>query len=175
VPDILALYGAVAGSAGLLSLGWQAYTRRFEHQDRIIFNAFHVGRRVWPDDPGYEAALKESQERRPEFLREKLSDFAEEYGTAITITNLSTHPLFIRGGGMAQDDAHPGICATGLGEPEELRPRTTFREFWIDDSWAEKEEGMDLRHKPIRAFVDLDDGKTHYSEPIYLFPTLRKR
>jgi hypothetical protein len=75
---------------------------------------------------------------------------------------------------MTQDDANPGICSTTLAKPKEVRPRTTFRDVWIPDWWAEEEEGMDLRHKPIRAFVHLDDGKTYYSEPIYLFQTLRK-
>jgi hypothetical protein len=156
LPDPLVIYGAIAGSAGLLSLVWQIATRREDNKTRVSFDVVHVERTLHPGDPGYDQA------------RARL-----EGGTVVTVTNHSRHSVHVRGGGIEQP-ATGGICA--MSEPViEVKPRTTFHEFWIPDWWSVGEEEMDLRSHPVQGFVDLDDGQTYRSEPTLLYPKPAKR
>jgi hypothetical protein len=156
LPDPLVIYGAIAGSAGLLSLGWQIATRREDNKTRVSFDVVHVERTLHPGDPGYDQAAR------------------LEGGTVVTVTNHSRHSVHVRGGGIEQP-ATGGICAMSEPAVTEVKPRTTFHEFWIADWWSVGEEEMDLRSHPVQAFVDLDDGQTYYSELTFLFPQPAKR
>lgn len=162
----------MAGSAGLLSLGWQIFTRRQEQRTRLYTDAVHVDRTLRPGDVGYERALAEARER---FGAGPDADWLQAFegGTTVSMTNLSNHSVYIRGGGIVQD-ATQAMCAVSMASTE-VKPRTTFHEFWIPDWWSVEEEGMELKSHPIQVFIDLDDGQTYYSEPIDLFPKATKR
>jgi hypothetical protein len=167
MPEALAIYGAVSGSAGLLSLGWQAWTRSQDAKTKLIVEAFYVRRNVYPDDPDYEHADFDAQYE--EFARAKGWDkpYRSNGGTAIEVVNRGSHPIWISGFGMVQA-ATEGICHAGI-PVQELGPGRTYRDGWIDDWWALGEEGMNLEH-PIVAYVDLDDKSVVYSKEIQLRP-----
>lgn len=165
------IYGAIAGSAGLFSLGWQIATRREDNKTRVSFDVSHHLRTLHPGDPGYDQALQDALDRQK---TSEVPPYLQVAGTVVTVTNHSRHSVHVRGGGIEQPATH-GICAMFEAEVTEVKPRTTFREFWIADWWSEDEQGMDLRSHPVQAFVDLDDGKTYRSEPTLLFPKPAKR
>lgn len=173
MPDPLVIYGAIAGSAGLLSLGWQIATRREDNKTRVSFDVSHHLRTLHPGDPGYDQALQDALDRHKN-LPSEVPPYLHEAGTIVTVTNLSRHSVHVRGGGLEQP-ATGGICAMFEPEVTEVKPRTTFREFWIADWWSEDEQGMKLRAHPVQGFVDLDDGQTYRSEPTLLYPKPAKR
>src|SRR5206468_7499247 len=125
-------------------------------------------RTMHPGDPGYDQALQDAIDRHKTLSSDRVP-YVHEAGTVVEVTNHSRHSVHIRGGGIEQP-ATQGICAMSEPHVVEVKPRTTFREFWIPDWWSEDEQGMDLRAHPVQGFVDLDDGQTYHSELIYLFP-----
>lgn len=171
LPDLLVIYGAIAGSAGLFSLGWQIATRREDNKTRVSFDVSHHLRTMHPGDPGYDQALQDALDRQK--LPSEAPPYLQEAGTVVTVTNHSRHSVHVRGGGLEQP-ATGGICAVSVPVTE-VKPRTTFREFWIADWWSEDEQEMNLRGHPVQGFVDLDDGQTYRSEPTMLFPMPAKR
>jgi hypothetical protein len=173
LPDLLVIYGAIAGSAGLFSLGWQIITRREDNKTRVSFDVSHHLRTLQPADPGYDQGLQDALDRQKNMPPDARA-FVYEAGTVVTVTNHSRHPVHVRGGGLEQPETD-GLCAMFVPVTE-VKPRTTFREFWIPDWWSEGEEqGMNLRAHPVQAFVELDDGQTYRSEPTFLFPKPAKR
>jgi hypothetical protein len=166
------IYGAIAGSAGLFSLGWQIATRREDNKTRVSFDVSHHLRTLHPGDPGYDQAREDA--RRQKKLTSEVPPYLQVAGTVVTVTNHSRHSIHVRGGGIEQPATH-GTCAMFEAEVTEVKPRTTFREFWIPDWWSEGEEEMKLRAHPVQGFVDLDDGQTYRSEPTLLFPQPAKR
>ena len=167
------IYGALAGSAGLFSLGWQIVTRREDSNTRVSFEVSHHLRTLHPGDASYDQTLQGARDRQ-KVPPSEVPSYLQEAGTVVTVTNHSRHSIHVRGGGIEQPATH-GICAMWGPEVTEVKPRTTFREFWIADWWSEGEQEMDLRAHPVQGFVDLDDGETYRSEPILLFPKPAKR
>ncbi|MDQ6720778.1 MAG: hypothetical protein M3003_08290, partial [Candidatus Dormibacteraeota bacterium] len=170
MPDLLVIYGAIAGSAGLLSLGWQIAVRREDNKTRVSLDVSHHLRTLHPGDAGYDKGLQDALDSRPNLPPDaRPYVYVFEAGTVVTVTNHSRHSIHVRGGGLEQPETG-GMCAMWGPAVTEVKPRTTFREFWIRDSWSEGEEGMKLRSHPVRGFVDLDDGQTYHSELTWLYP-----
>ncbi|HVS49270.1 MAG TPA: hypothetical protein VHJ99_10240 [Candidatus Dormibacteraeota bacterium] len=145
MPDLLVIYGAIAGSAGLFSLGWQIATRREDNKTRVSFDVSHHLRTLHPGDPGYDQAREDA--RRQKKLTSEVPPYLQVAGTVVTVTNHSRHSIHVRGGGIEQPATH-GTCAMFEAEVTEVKPRTTFREFWIPDWWSEGEE--EISSVPIR-------------------------
>lgn len=163
MPDILAIYAAVGGSAGLIGVGWQIYSKHTEEADRV---RFELGRSIqspvrWPGNG----------ERLP--FAEWMNRYwhpGGEPGTAMAVTNLGHHPLHVALYGIDQD-ATDGDCVR-FG-PIEIPPRRTYRDIWFGDWCAEGDcGGMDLHQFPVRGFIILDDGTTLYSPPKRLYSTV---
>src|SRR5919204_2740734 len=125
--DALAIYGAVAGSAGLLSLAWQLLIRREERKTRLVFEAFHVDQTVWPDDARYEFAKRDPGDE---------SGHRYEPGTAVTGINLSRHSVWIKGGGITQFGTEASPTAEMYVQPIELQPLRSFNEIWVPDWYS---------------------------------------
>ena len=160
MPDILAIYAAVGGSAGLIGVGWQIYSKHTEEADRV---RFELGRLIqspvpWPGNG----------ERLPfAAWMKRYWHPGGEPGTAMSVTNLGHHPLHVALYGIDQE-ATGGDCVTF--DPIEIPPRRTYRGIWFGDWCAEGDcGGMDLHQFSVRGFIILDDGTTLYSPPTRLY------
>jgi hypothetical protein len=145
---------------------------REDNKTRVSFDVSHVDRTLHPGDPGYDQGLQDALDRQKNLPPDARPSVFES-GTFVTVTNHSRHSVHVRGGGLEQPETG-GICAMSVPVTE-VKPRTTFREFWIADWWSEDEQGMKLRAHPVQGFVDLDDGQTYRSELTLLFPKPAKR
>jgi hypothetical protein len=168
MPELLAIYGAFSGSAGLLSLGLQAWTRRQDAKTKLVVEASYVRRTIRPDDADYEFA--DFDPSHEEFARTHGWDKPDrdEGLTHIEVVNRGSHPVWISGYGMIQA-ATNGICAAWIG-PTELGAGRTYRDADIADWYSMGEQGMNLEDYPIMVYVDLDDGTVVYSKEIQLRP-----
>jgi hypothetical protein len=80
------IYGAIAGSAGLFSLGWQIATRREDNKTRVSFDVSHHLRTLHPGDPGYDQALQDALDRQK---TSEVPPYLQVAGTVVTVTNHS--------------------------------------------------------------------------------------
>lgn len=141
------MYGAVAGSAGLLGVAYQVWRDRARERDKVEITVAFSDQRKASAAPGDIDAL--------------------EFGVAVSFVNHSRHPIYVQGGRIEQQQPHQADCSVFL-HGVEVGPRRWHSGFFIPEWWIESEE-IDLA-QPIRGFVILEDGHEYASDWTVLRP-----